>query len=713
MTDIDQRLRPALTRLLDPRSVAVIGASTDPTKRGHQALRALLGGTFSGGIVPVNPRGRAILGLPVVREIADLPYGLDVALVALPGRAVPSAIRQLGARGVAGAVVLANGFGETGAAGKRLDADLKAAIAETGVRVIGPNTSGILIVASGANLVGVQDVAAGPVALVTQSGNMLLSFLADTRAHGLPGLHTYIGLGNQIDVGYAECLCELAARTDIGAIAIHSEGIKDGRGFLIAATEAARRVPVVLLRGGRSAAGARTALSHTGSVAGSDPVARAVLAQAGIELVERSDELAAVTGVLATTAPLPDGLGVAVLSDGGGHAALTADALASAGVPLAELGTETRKQLGALLGPAASVKNPVDVAGATDADPGLFADAAHLLLADAAVGLVLVVGLYGGYHLRFDAELEAAEDATSHRMAELRAMHGKPVVVHSLHAVDAPANHEILRAGGVPVLASLDHAVRAVAALHCRGHRLTTASERSSLKLSVPRPLTSNDSCLLPEPAAREFVESAGIDTGDWIFATTAAEARAAVAGFGVPCAVKVVSPDVVHKSDAGGVQLGVTDGQVAFESIVARVRNMLPDADITGVVVTPMAERGVELLVGATADPIFGPVVAFGSGGVLVEALGDVTFRAAPFTHREALEMIGETGAGKLLDGFRGLPSVDRDRLAAFLVQVGDFAASTPRFQELDFNPVIANVHAIRPVDVRLVVAQPRQLVR
>jgi acetyltransferase len=705
MTNVDQQLRPALARLFDPRSIAVIGASADPGKRGHQAIRALLDAGFTGPIVPVNRRGGAVLGLPVVREIAELPYGLDVALVALPGEAVPGTIRRLAERGVAGAVVLANGFGETGAAGEALDAELKAAIAETDVRVIGPNTSGILIVASGANLVGVQDVPAGPVALVTQSGNMLLSFLADTRAHRLPGLHSYIGLGNQADVGYAECLRDMASRPEIGAIAIHSEGVKDGRGFLIAASRAARQRPVVLLRGGRSAAGARTALSHTGSVAGSDEVARAVLSQAGIELVERSDELAAVAGVLATTAPLRDG-GVAVLSDGGGHAALTADALTNEGVPLAELATDTCNRLAALLGPAAMVANPVDVAGATDADPARLADAAHLLLADAAVGLVLVVGLYGGYHLRFDPQLQAAEDATSRRLAQLTGTHGKPVVVHSLHAMDAPANHEILRAGGVPVLASIDHAVRAVAALHRRGHRLRTAGERSTLELPVPSTSASYDACPLPEPAAREFVESAGIGTGDWTFAATSAGAHAAVARFGVPCAVKVVSPQVVHKSDAGGVRLGVTDGESAFESIVESVRSTFPAADITGVVITPMAGHGVELLVGATADPIFGPVVAFGSGGVLVEALGDVTFRAAPFSHREALEMIGETVASRLLDGYRGLPPVDRDRLAAFLVRVGDFAASTPRLRELDFNPVIADAHGIRPVDVRLVIA-------
>ncbi|WP_457256452.1 acetate--CoA ligase family protein [Pedococcus sp. P5_B7] len=704
MTTVDQDVRTPLIRLLDPRSIAVIGASTNPSKRGFQVIKALMRDGFAGPILPVNPRGGTVLGLPVHERIADLPYGLDVALVAVSGRAVPDTIRQLGERGVAGAVVLANGFSETGGAGAALDLELRAAIVESGVRVVGPNTSGVITVASGANLVGVPDVPAGPVGLATQSGNMLLSFLADTRTHQMPGLHSYVGLGNQVDVGYAECVHNMATRPGLGAIAVHAEGFKDGRAFLVAATQAARQRPLVLLRGGRSAAGARTALSHTGAVAGSDRVARAVLAQAGIELVERSDELAIVAGVLATTTPVPDGLGVAVLSDGGGHAALAADALTQAGVPLAEIGPDTQARLIELLGPAAAVANPVDVAGATDADPDLFADAAGLLLQDTSVGLVLVIGMYGGYHLRFDERLRSQEDSTSRRLGELSRAHHKPVVVQSLYASHNPSSHEVLRTHGIPVLSSIDHAVRAVAALHRRGHFLATAETRSNLQLSHLSAPSFDGTTVLPEPSARALLGSAHIDTGPWAFAATPVEAKAAVARFDVPCAVKVVSPQVVHKSDAGGVRLNVTEGDVAFESIVEAVQTAQPGSDISGVVVAPMSGTGVELLIGAVADPVFGPVVAFGSGGVLVEAVGDVTFRAAPLTHREALEMIDETTAGKLLGGYRGMPAVDRDQLAALLVQIGDFAASTPRLAELDLNPVVANASGIHLVDVRVV---------
>lgn len=699
----------ALSRLLDPRSIAVVGASADPAKRGYQAVRALRDAGYPHPVYPVNPRGGELFGLTVRRSVAELPPGVDAALVALPGRAVPGALRELAGAGVAGAVVLANGFRESGAAGASLEAELAAAIADTGIRVIGPNTSGILNTASGANLVGVPDPAPGPVSVLSQSGNMLLSLLADDRALGGPGLHCYVGLGNQADVGYHECLRVLAGQPGTGAVAVHAEGLGDGRAFLVEAAAADR--PVVLLRGGRSDAGRAAALSHTGSVASSDAVATAVLAQAGVELVDRSDELAMLAGVLAVTMPMPAGRGVAVLSDGGGHATLAADALTAAGVPLATLAGATRSRLRALLGPPAAVVNPVDVAGATDTDPTRFVAATEALMTDPAVGLVLLVGLFGGYHLRFGEHLKTAEETTAADLAALAGRHGMPLLVHSCYTVDRPAAHHTLRAAGVPVLASIDHAVRATAALHRRAHRRATRSRRSALRL--PSPVSekcgysnTSHSRAVDEPAARRLVQAAGIDTGPWWFARTAAEAAALVQAHGGPCALKVISPQAPHKSDVGGVRLGVTAdaANAAWRGIVTDVTTALPDAVIDGMVVAPMASRGVELLVGATVDPVFGPVVAFGSGGVLVEALRDVTFRAAPFTHLEALEMIEETVAARLLDGYRHLPAVDRDALAEFLVRIGELAVATPELVELDVNPVLARGETLLPLDVRLV---------
>jgi acetyltransferase len=279
--------------------------------------------------------------------------------------------------------------------------------------------------------------------------------------------------------------------------------------------------------------------------------------------------------------------------------------------------------------------------------------------------------------------------------------------VQSCYAADRPDNHAVLRDGGVQVLASIDHAVRVAAALYRRGRRLHTADQRSTLALDRAPTGPTGSGRVLDEPAARRLVERGGIDVGPWRLVGSAGQAAAAVAGYDRRCALKVVSPQVVHKSDVGGVRLGVTADHAAdeYRALVEEVSANVPAADITGVLVTPMAGVGVELLVGATVDAIFGPVVAFGGGGTLVEAVRDVTFRAAPLTRVEAREMIDETTVSRLLDGHRGLAAVNRDRLAELLVRVGDLIATMPGLRELDLNPVIATGDTLLPVDVRVVV--------
>lgn len=697
---------PRLARMLDPRSIAVLGASTDPGKRGYQAVRALLAAGYRYPLHPVNPKGGSILGLPVARTIAEVPAPVDVALIATPARTVPGVLGDCAAAGVAGAIVLANGFRESGPEGAALEAELSRIAAETGIRVIGPNTSGMFNLGIGANLVGLPDVPRGPVSVLTQSGNMLLSLVADNRATDGPGFDIYVGLGNQADVGYDDCLTFLAGHQSTGAVAVHCEGFRDGRAFLTAAAAATPTRPVVLLNGGTSDAGRQSALSHTGAVAASAAVTSAVLRQAGVEVIDRSDELAIVASVLATSQVPAAGTAVAVLSDGGGHATLTVDALTARGVPLAAVAPHTQQTLSTLLGPTAAVRNPVDVAGATDSRPSLFAHAAQALVDDPQVGLVVMVGLFGGYHLRFDQRLKAEEEQTAEKLVKLSARTGVPLLVQSCYAVDRPAPHGILRRGGIPVLDSIDHTVRAVAALTHRAHRIATAAERSDLRLSHALRPTVGEGRLLSEPDGRRLVEAAAIATGDWRLVRTPEQAADAVAAFGLPCAVKVVSQDVAHKSDAGGVRLNVTAATAAdeFAALLANVTAAVPGAAVDGAIISPMADRGIELLVGVTRNPVFGPIVAFGSGGVLVEVLRDISFRAAPLTLLEAREMIEETAVSRLLTGVRGLSRVDRDRLAEFLMRIGDFAAATPDLRELDLNPVIANEAGLLPVDVRVV---------
>ncbi|WP_051133020.1 acetate--CoA ligase family protein [Nocardia paucivorans] len=700
--------RDVLHRLLDPTAIAVIGASTDPAKRGYQIVRALRESGYPHPVYPVNPTAREILGLPVLPNAAALPPGVDIAVVAVPGTAVPDVLRECAAAGVAGAVVLANGFAEIGAQGTAPTEQLAAVIAETGIRVIGPNTSGMLNTVSGANLVGLSDVPRGPVSVIAQSGNMLLSLVQDARLSRGPGFHICIGLGNQADVAYHECLTALAEQPETTAVGVHAEGFTDGRAVLIAAARATTHVPVVMLRGGRSAAGRRSVRSHTGSIAAPDAVAAAVLRQAGVEPVTRSDELAVVTGALATLPPMRPRGGPAILSDGGGHAALAVDALAEYGLEPPTLGPDTTRALRELLGPNATVDGPVDVAGATDTDPAIFAAAAELLLRDENVGAILIIGLFGAYHRRFDSRLEAVENTTAERLLELSARYRTPVLVQSCYAAEPIANHDILRAGGIPVSTSIDQTVRIVAALDRRRTHLATVDARSTLELPPPAPPLPAIGPVA-EPRARRFVEAAGIDTGRWVFAEGPEQVAAAVADFGCPCAVRVVSPHVVHKSEHGGVRLNVTaeTARHVATTMTAEVTTAIPGARIDGFVVTPMYSGGIELLVGATNDATFGPVIAFGAGGTLVEALDDVVFRAAPCTELEVTEMIAETRVNRLLDGYRGRVPVDRTALTTLLVRVSALIAAHPEIDELDLNPVLADGSGIVPVDIRIIVKE------
>jgi len=412
--------------------------------------------------------------------------------------------------------------------------------------------------------------------------------------------------------------------------------------------------------------------------------------------------------VLATTEPILHGKGVVVLSDGGGHATLAVDSLVRQGVPLCHLSPDTQHKLRNLLGPAAAVHNPIDVAGATDADPTRFIHTAEVLVSDPGVGLILIVGMFGGYHSRFDVSLEQAENHSAQELVALTSRSRVPVVVQSCYAAEKPANLRILQARGIQVLQSIDHATRAVAALHRRGVHLATFSARSPLGGAAPADPLTEPGQVLDEPAARRLLAMAGLDVGAWEFTEHIGEVAAIVDAFGSPCALKVISPHIIHKSDVGAVTLNVTapDAAAAATAMVTNVKKNMPNADISGILITPMADAGVELLIGATRDPIFGPIVAFGSGGIAVEVDRDITFRAAPLTLLEANEMIDETRISAKLAGYRHVPPVDRTALAEMLVQVGHIASTRASLRELDLNPVIASGSTLVPVDVRVVLS-------
>ncbi|QSB15651.1 acetate--CoA ligase family protein [Natronosporangium hydrolyticum] len=687
--------------MFDPHAIAVVGASNHHGKRGNHAVRQLLDDGYPHPVYPVHPREACVLGLPAYPTVSAIGAPVDLAFIATPARSLPAVLADCGAAGVAGAVAVAVGFAETGDEGARYQAEAVAAARDHGVRLLGPNTSGCFHLPARINLVGLPEVPTGPLGVISQSGNLLLSVIAAAHRLGGTGFSRYAGVGNEADLGFPELIDYLGDATDVGAVCGYAEGFRRGRETLAAITRTARRKPVVLLKGGQSDAGGRSARSHTGAVAGDATVATAALHAAGAEVVAREDELLPVSAALANWPAA--GPRVAVLADGGGHATMTADAIAGTGrLRLAEPAEATRSRLRRLLGPAAAVHNPVDVAGATDTDPARFAEAAELLLADAEVDQVILVGLIGGYAQRFDPTLAAAEQRASQVLAE-RAVAGKPLLVCSVYPGERSPVLAPLAAAGVPVMSSVDVTVRCAAAIAARQQWLAAAAPQWP---PLPSPAAPPDGLRpLTEPAVRELLAAAGVPIGPHRLARTPAEAAQAAGELAGPVALKVVSPDVVHKSDVGGVRLGVApaDAAVAYQELLAQVSRAVPTAALTGALLTPMVETpGVELLIGVAQDATFGPVLTVGAGGTLVELLRDVSVQPLPVTAPQARAMLDRLGVARLLRGYRGAPAADLSAVVALIVAVGEVVLAHPDVVELELNPVLAQPAGATILDAR-----------
>ncbi len=710
----------SLVPILYPESIAVVGASKDRTKRGFRSIERLLADGYRGAIHPINPKEREILGLRCYASLGEVEGPIDLALICTPAGTLPALIRECGAKGIKGAVVLAGGFAETGEAGRRLQGEMAAVAREVGVRIIGPNTSGVFNTHKSCNVVGFVDLRKGGIGLLTQSGNMALALATEAQAHGHVGLSTYVGIGNEADIRFDEYLDYFGEDPNTDVVIAYVEGLKDGPRFLEALRRITRAKPVVVYKSGRTGAGISSAKSHTGAMAGDYTVSAGVLRQAGAVLARRSDEILAIAESLSRLPPLTSRR-IAVLSDGGGHATIAADTLVESGLTLAALGADTRRRLAALLPPAAATVNPVDAASGTDTNPALFDDCARILLDDPCVDGLLISGLYGGYAIRFDGNLLEMELETSDRIARLPRDYGKPVLVHSLYGAlqgdMRPAPLTRLRAAGIPVHDSLERAVRCMAALAEFGE---VAARRPSAPAPIRRQAAierivarcrDEDRRVVLEHEGRMALQAAGVPMAQAFLATGAVEAAEMFSRLGsVPLAMKVVSPGIIHKTEAGGVVLGVAGADEAretFARILESANRAGHSSDIRGVLMTPMAtEGGVEVIVGVVRDPIFGHVMMFGIGGVLVELLHDVVFRAVPLTRDDAWAMLEGIKAKAVLDGARGAPAVDREALVGLLLRVSELVTAFPEIEELDLNPVLARASGLDVLDVRILLA-------
>jgi acetate---CoA ligase (ADP-forming) len=706
-----------LEHVLNAKSVAIIGASRNKTKRGYQAIKTLLADGFEGEIYPVNPKEDTILGLKCFKDITDIPDKVDLALITTPARTIPKILENCGAKGVAGAVIIAGGFRELGEKGRILEQEMVDAARANQVRLIGPNTSGMINLKSHMNLVGIQDVPAGSIALLCQSGNMALTLITEAtiRKHG--GFTYYVGVGNESDIKFHEYLSFFRNDPDTKAILMYVEGMSQGREFLQEAYQTSIEKPIILLKSGRSDKGRKSAGSHTGSLAGMGQVAKSAYERAGIIVIENSDELFPVAETLSSQPPVKNNA-IAVLADGGGHATIAADLLSDYGIELADLSEKTKENLKKLLPEAASVINPVDVAGGTDADPGIFADCAKILLKDPAVGGLLIVGLFGGYGIRFEKSLAIGEEQAAHRLGAMGKKRGKPIFVHSLYSAYDSHALDLLRHYDIPVHDSLDIACKSMACLCTYGNYLKTYHAKTNFVLNwrekarpegnaVIQAALAEGRHVLLEHEAKQLIKLHGAPTSVGGLAETPEEAVAIAEKIDGHVVMKIVSPDILHKSDANGVMLNIKDAsqvKAAFDIIMENARIYDAGADIRGVLVAPMAAKGLEIIIGTKIDEQFGPVIMYGLGGIMVEIMKDVTFWVLPVSPASCKKMIEDTRSSVILSGVRGQKAYDKKALRKLLGICSELVESYPEIQEMDLNPVLLYEQGLDVVDARII---------
>ncbi|MFC1863756.1 acetate--CoA ligase family protein [Thermodesulfobacteriota bacterium] len=705
-----------LERIFRADSVAIIGASQDERKRGYQAIKTLQDEKYSGKIYAINPRGESVLGIRCHKSILEIEDVVDLALVTTPAKTIPSVLKECGEKGVAGAVIIAGGFGEMGEKGKKLERKIVKAAQKYRVRLIGPNTSGMINTHMNMNLVGIKDVPKGDIALLTQSGNIALHLITEAALKSQKGFSYYVGVGNEVDIKFDEYLEFFTQDPKTKCILMYVEGLRDGRKFLQQAYTTTEKKPIVLLKSGRSERGSKSAGSHTGALAGISEVSKTAFDRAGIITVENADELFPVAETLSSLPPIKNNR-IAILADGGGHATIASDLLSDYGVKIPTLMRKTQAVLRELLPPNAALQNPIDLAGGADADPAVFADCAEAILSDEKIGGLLIVGLFGGYGIRFSEKLKFIEEDAAHRMGKLVKKTGKPIIFHSLYNFAKSHSLELLRYYDIPVYDSLDIACKCIAELCNYGHKLVKPERRASFVFHwrknekkegieiIEGALKEGRRALL-EHEGKALLEMHNAPVTVDRLACNGDEAVRIAKAVGGEVALKIVSPQIMHKSDAKGVKLHLREPEEireSFDKIVENAMEYQKDAEIKGCIVSPMAGDGVEIIIGTKIDAQFGPVIMFGIGGILVEVVKDVSFRVLPISRKAPQKMIKEIKSYPILKGVRGRPPVDRKAICDLLLKVSEIIEAYPMIQEMDLNPVIVHEKGLTIVDVRI----------
>jgi len=710
-----------LKAFFEPASVAVIGSLRAMPGTAYWLIKNMGEFGYAGPIYPIHPEPKKypdVFGLQVYESVAAIPAAVDLAVAIAPPATMPEIVGRCAQKGVSAVIILSEGFAESSAEGAELQRRIAAIARDGGVRIMGPNTFGVFNAANGLATIApfmAQDGIGreGGVAVCSQTGS--------TGPHQMPlgdwgyPIGKMCDIGNKCDVDEVDIMEYLADDPQTKVVALHLEDVRDGRRFMEAAQRLVRRKPLVILKTGRTGAGARASASHTGSLMGSDHVYDAACRQVGAIRVDTWQQLWEVPRALLTDR-LPQGRRFAVVTITGGQGVIAADAAAHAGLEVATFSPKTTEKLVSIsprlggnpidLGPAMS-----DSRSQSSGNPfAIVGEAAAAALEDENVDCATIT-------FCTTPPLIALYPMLMDMFAELARKHSKPFNIW-VYGTSLPAAEEAIRqlqTRGIPAHYDLDSAIHA---LGCAATYATVRARQTEAKparnFSAPQAASDQIACarregrtFLTELESKQLVAGAGIPVVDSRLATSGAEAVRLSGELGFPVALKVVSPDVIHKSDCGGVRLGLTSAaqiRYAYKEIVEAVKRAQPEARITGVSVQKMAAPGVEVIMGVSRDPQFGPTILFGLGGVFAEVLKDVAFRVAPIDRRDAAEMIREIKGFSLLQGYRGAEAVDLKALENMLVRLSDLAVACDEIQELDLNPVIAHGHGAVAADARVI---------
>jgi len=689
-----QATRASLEPFFRPRSVAVVGASRQPGSIGYRVLHNLISSGFQGPVFPINPKAKVVGSILAYPSVKDVPYDIDLAIIAVPQPAVLSVVDDCAAKGVRALVILTAGFAETGPEGKELQDRLVRKVRGAGMRMVGPNCLGFLNMNEEVRLNATFSPTTPPpgrVAMSSQSGALGLAIIEYARELGL-GLSSFVSVGNKADVSGNDLIQYWEDDPDTGLILLYLESFGNPRRFSRIARRVARKKPIIAVKSGRTAAGKRAAGSHTAALAGSDVGAAALFRQAGVIRVDTLEEMFDVASFLAHQ-PVPKGNRVAILTNAGGPGILCADTCEAEGLRLPTLSEESQKALRAFLPPTASVANPVDMVASASADD--YRRALPILLDDPNVDSVITIFIPTG---AVDAQSVSASIKQGRESAQTG--REKPLLACFMghQGMTSPLADE---AEAIPSYRFPESAARALAkaaeygAWLRRPQGIIPALDRIDVERA--RAVCENalkergDGWLLPDEVSA-VLDAFGIPVAPSTFCRTPEEAARAAAAAGFPVAVKLASATLVHKTEWNGVRLNLqTPGEVeaAFREIARTLEAAGRLDEMLGVTVQPMVKGGVEVMVGVTEDPSFGPLVAFGLGGVTVELLGDVVFRITPLTDQDAYEMVRGIRGYKLLDGYRGAPRSDQEAVQDILLRVSRLVDEVPQIADLDFNPV------------------------